>query len=174
MPPLPEKQAVLPIDSPDRRRLPPLLRGAWYGLNRAFRRRIANTGVTPDQFTVLRCLTESRPDDMTQSELSTAMSSDPNTIASLLERMEKNLLLIRIPHNLDRRAHRIQITPLGEIKYSKIRQLAIALQSDILKVLPEDERERFLEQLGKVADACREAAQKAAKKSRALEIKPHK
>ena len=111
---------------------------------------------------------------MTQSELSTAMSSDPNTIASLLERMEKNLLLIRIPHNLDRRAHRIQITPLGEIKYSKIRQLAIALQSDILKVLPEDERERFLEQLGKVADACREAAQKAAKKSRALEIKPHK
>jgi hypothetical protein len=37
------------IDSPGRRRLPPLLRRAWYGLNRAFRRRIAHIGLTPDR-----------------------------------------------------------------------------------------------------------------------------
>ena len=43
-----------PIDSPSRRRLPPLLRRSWYGLNQAFRRRIAHLDLTPDQFTVLR------------------------------------------------------------------------------------------------------------------------
>jgi len=77
-----------PIDSPDRRRLPPLLRRAWYGLNQAFRRRIARTGATPDQFTAMRCLTEADPLGITQGELAQLMSSDPNTIASLVERME--------------------------------------------------------------------------------------
>src|SRR5262245_3477920 len=72
--------ASVPIDSPERRRLPPLLRRAWYGLNQAFRRRIAALGLTPDQFTVLRTLLESG--GITQSELTHAMTSDPNTVAS--------------------------------------------------------------------------------------------
>lgn len=172
MPHLPHKNPALPIDSPDRRRLPPLLRRAWYSLNQTFRRRIAHTGVTPDQFTALRCLHESGADGMTQSELSATMTSDPNTIASLLERMEQNKLLVRLPHDQDRRAHRIQLTPIGEVKYSEVRELAIVLQKDILKVLPENEREHFLEQLGRVADACRESAEKTARKSGGSKTKP--
>ena len=78
--------AGLPLDSPQRRRLPPLLRRAWYGLNQAFRRRIAHLEITPDQFTVLRTLLEH--DGITQRELTHLISSDPNTVASLLERME--------------------------------------------------------------------------------------
>ncbi len=78
----------LPIDSPERKRLPLLLRRAWYGLNQAFRRQISHAGATPDQFTVLRTLSEGDPDGLTQSELTRSMSSDPNTVASLLKRME--------------------------------------------------------------------------------------
>ena len=78
----------LPIDSPERKRLPLLLRRAWYGLNQAFRRKISHAGATPDQFTVLRTLSEGDPDGLTQSELTRSMSSDPNTVASLLKRME--------------------------------------------------------------------------------------
>ena len=80
---------LLPLDAPERRRLPPLLRRAWYGLNQAFRRRIAHTEVTPDQFTVLRTLLEGDPHGMTQSQVTRVMTSDPNTVASLLERMER-------------------------------------------------------------------------------------
>ena len=36
------------------KRLPVLLRRAWYGLNQSFRQRIAHLGVTPDQFSILR------------------------------------------------------------------------------------------------------------------------
>src|SRR3954454_4465835 len=99
----------LPIDSPERRRLPLLLRRAWYGLNQAFRRRIAHLGVTPDQFTVLRTLLENETDGLVQSELTSLMASDPNTVASLVERMEKAGLIERRPDRKDRRANRIRL-----------------------------------------------------------------
>ena len=80
------------------RRLPVLLRRAWYGLNQAFRRRIAHTGCTPDQYTVLRNLAEGDPAGLTQSDLTRRMTSDPNTIAALVERMEGADLLERRRH----------------------------------------------------------------------------
>lgn len=148
----------LPIDSPERRRLPPLLRRAWYGLNQAFRRRIAHLEITPDQFTVLRTLLESDPAGVTQRELAQMMTSDPNTVGSLLERMEAAGLVARKPHEKDRRAHRIQLAAVGRRKYAAARKIAIALQSEVLLVLPEADREPFLEHLALVADACRQTA----------------
>src|SRR5215470_10019791 len=101
----------LPIESPERRRLPLLLRRAWYGLNQSFRRRIAHLGITPDQFTVMRTLLECP--GLSQRELTQLMSSDPNTVASLLERMEKARLVLRQAHEKDRRAHRLRLKVQG-------------------------------------------------------------
>lgn len=153
-----EEVVSKPVDAPDRRRLPPLLRRCWYGLNQAFRRRIAHTGATPDQFTAMRCLLEGDPKGMTQCQLTEAMSSDPNTIASLLERMEKAGWLERKRHETDRRAYRIKLKPTGKRKYEELREIAVGLQMDILQALPEERRESFLEDLALVADACRDAA----------------
>jgi len=148
----------LPIDSPERRRLPPLLRRAWYGLNQAFRRRISHLDITPDQFTVLRTLIECDPAGLTQRDLARMITSDPNTVGSLLERMESAGLVVRKPHEKDRRAHRIQLAASGRRKYIAARKIAIALQSEVLLVLPEADREPFLEHLAMVADGCRKAA----------------
>jgi DNA-binding MarR family transcriptional regulator len=109
---------------------------------------------------VLRTLLESDPEGVTQRELALLMSSDPNTVASLLERMEGNGLVLRKPHEKDRRAHRIQLAASGKRKYAAARQVAIALQTEVLSVLPENQRESFLGHLALVADACREAAEK--------------
>ncbi|MGV3757835.1 MAG: MarR family winged helix-turn-helix transcriptional regulator [Verrucomicrobiota bacterium] len=147
------------IDAPARRRLPPLLRRAWYGLNQAFRRRIAHTGATPDQFTAMRSLLEGDQKGMTQCQLTEAMSSDPNTIASLLERMEKSGWVERKRHETDRRAYRIKLKPAGKKKYEELRQIAIDLQVDVLEALPAERREAFLEELSLVAETCREAAE---------------
>lgn len=157
---------TLPIDSPDRRRLPPLLRRAWYGLNQAFRRRIAHIGLTPDQFTVLRTVLEGDPKGITQRELTELMTSDPNTIASLLERMESVGWIERRAHEMDRRALRIRLLPSGRRKYRKAREMAVVLQTEVLSVLPETEREEFLVQLGAVAEACRVAAENAPSRQR--------
>lgn len=148
------------IDSPERRRLPVLLRRAWYGLNQAFRRRIAHTGATPDQFTALRCLLEGDALGLTQSELTARMSSDPNTIASLLERMETAGWIERHPHERDRRAYRIRLRPAGGRKYEELRDIAIALQSEVLSSLPAAKREELLADLDIVAEACRKAAER--------------
>src|SRR5438132_5638621 len=107
----------LPIDAPGRRRLPILLRHAWYGLNQAFRRRIAHLGVTPDQFTVMRTLLEGHAPGLSQRELTELISSDPNTVASLLERMEVAGLVERKPDEKDARARRIRLLPDGKRKY---------------------------------------------------------
>ena len=149
----------LPVDAPERRRLPPLLRKAWYGLNQTFRRRIVHLGITPDQFTVMRILQES--EGLTQRQLMELMSSDPNTVASLLERMEKSELVRRIPHPRDRRAYQVELQPGGQRKFQLAREIASSLQREILEVLPETQREDFLAHLALVAQACREVADKA-------------
>lgn len=153
----------LPVDAPGRRRLPSLLRRCWFNLNQTFRRRISHTGVTPDQFTVMRTLLEGDPKGMTQRELTDLMSSDPNTIAALLERMEKNGLVERKPHETDRRAYRISLKPIGRKKYEEVREIALTLQMEILSVLPGEKQEEFLKHLELVSDACRLAAEKMGK-----------
>ncbi len=157
---------ALPIDSPERRRLPPLLRRAWYSLNQAFRRRIHHTGATPDQFTALRCLLESDARGITQGDLTRMMSSDPNTIASLVARMETLGWVDRKSHESDRRAYRLRLKPAGKKKYEQLRAIAIELQSQVLSVLPESERESFLGRLAIVADACRVAAECSPKRGK--------
>jgi DNA-binding MarR family transcriptional regulator len=148
----------LPIDAPCRRRLPILLRHAWYSLNQTFRRRLAHTGVTPDQFTALRTLSEHEPEGLTQSDLTRLIASDPNTIAALVERMERSGWIARAPHESDRRANRLRLLPLGQKQYKRVRQIAVALQSEVLSGWTEKKREEFLENLAWVAERCRAAA----------------
>lgn len=145
----------LPIDAPERRRLPILLRHAWFSLNQAFRRRIAHTGVTPDQFTTLRTLEENAAEPPTQSGLTRLLASDPNTIASLLERMAAAGWIARTPDQKDRRALRISLLPAGRKKYREVRKIAVQLQTDVLKDWPEARREEFLENLELIAERCR-------------------
>lgn len=145
----------LPVDAPARRRLPILLRHAWFSLNQAFRRRIAHTGVTPDQFTTLRTLEEHGARPPTQSQLTRLLASDPNTIASLVERMAATGWLARAPHEKDRRAWRISLLPEGRRKYLEVRQIAVALQTELLAGWPARRREAFLENLQSLADRCR-------------------
>ena len=152
-----------PVDSPDRRRLPPLLRRAWYGLNQAFRRRLAHLGITPDQFTVMRTLLEAG--GITQRELTQLMSSDPNTVASLVERMEHAGLLERNAHETDRRARSLRLLPTGRRKYEDARDIAVDLQSEALAVLQVNRREEFLEHLALVAEACRAAAEESPRRA---------
>src|SRR5947209_6899075 len=147
---------MLPIDAPERRRLPVLLRRAWYGLNQAFRRRIVPLGLTPDQFTVLRTLLENP--GINQRRLAELMSSDANTVAALVERMETMGLVKRQTRERDRRANSLRVKPLGKRRYEAARRIAVRLQTEILSTLPQPARETFLKELNAVAEACRAAA----------------
>jgi len=145
-----------------RRPLPQLLRRAWYGLNQAFRRRIAHLEITPDQYTALRNLADAGRDGLTQSALTARMTSDPNTIASLVERMEEGALLRRETDPLDRRARRLYLAPAGRRRFLAARKVAMALQEEVLAVVPEAERHAFFAALEAIGDACRQASERGA------------
>lgn len=149
---------VKPIDSPARRRLPILLRQAWYNLNQTFRRRLAHTGVTPDQFTAMRTIVEHGPQQLSQSHLTRLMASDPNTIGALVERMEGAGWIERVRHERDGRAYRLRLLPAGREQYERVREIGIALQTEVLADWSERKREQFLQDLNWVADQCRTAA----------------
>ena len=142
---------------PGQRRLPPLLRRAWYSLNQAFRRRIAHLGITPDQFSILRWLHEGDPKGLTQREIADLMASDPNTITSILNRMEQSGLISRNMHESDRRAHRIRIKASGRRVFVQGKDIAKRLQVEVLSVLPKSKMDEFLEDLEVVANACQHA-----------------
>jgi DNA-binding MarR family transcriptional regulator len=160
---MPEKLAKTKV-----RRLPPLLRRAWYGLNQAFRQRIAHLEITPDQFSILRWIEESDARVVTQRELVGLLASDANTIASTLRRMEKAGLVDRDVHKEDRRANRVRLKPAGKKKFAAAQKIASAVQGEVLSSLPESRREKFLAELELVADACQNIV--AVKKSAKREI----
>ena len=143
-----------PIDDPNRRRLPPLLRRCWYGLNQAFRKRLAHIGLTPNQFTVLRWLEEDQGEGIRQTTICERMASDPNTIAALVERMHADGMIRRKTDPTDRRARLISISAKGRRLYIKARPIAVDLQAEVLEVIPAAEREKLLINLEKLADAC--------------------
>lgn len=138
------------------RRLPPLLRQAWYSLNQAFRQRIAHLGITPDQFTVLRWLSEGPRQGLTQRELCDRMASDPNTVTGLLGRMSRSGLVERLSDPLDKRAKRTRLTPAGRRAFNDALPIAASLQSDVLARLSSRDRDQFLLHLQIIAQACRD------------------
>jgi DNA-binding MarR family transcriptional regulator len=146
------------------KRLPVLLRRAWYGLNQAFRQRVSHLKITPDQFSILRWLSEGDPQGLTQRTIADLMASDPNTITSTLARMEGHGLIERHPHETDRRAHRVRLMPKGRRTFEKARKVATELQTGILESLTEEERVRFLDFMEIVADACAAATERPARK----------
>lgn len=145
---------------PPPRRLPILLRQAWFNLNQTFRRRLSHTGVTPDQFTALRNLAEHDPDGLTQSHLTRLIASDPNTIGALVRRMESAGWIERVRHEKDGRAFRLRLLAAGREKFERVRQIGVALQTEVLAEWSERKREQFLRDLGWVAEQCRAAASK--------------
>ncbi len=158
-----------PTPPEPQRRLPILLRRAWYGLNQAFRRRISHTRCTPDQYTVLRNLHELHPTGLSQAQLTRAMSSDANTIASLVRRMENQKLLVRSTDPNDRRARRLQLTEKGQTKFEELRRIALQLQEDMLQHLPAKNRDAFLQQLETLALACQKASEITSPKDNSTE-----
>lgn len=136
------------------KRFPLLLRSAWFGLNQSFRIRLKAFGLTPDQFTVLRWLHEKKGECIRPSDLAKLMSSDNNTITSIINRMETNRWVKRSPHIHDQRAKQLIIQEAGEALYFKGQAIAHTLEDEIMNSLSEAERLMHLELMHKVSQAC--------------------
>lgn len=112
------------------------------------REMLADYEITPPQFTALMELIEHG--DMTIGELSNKMYLACSTVTDLLDRMERNLLVVRVKDEKDRRIVRIHVLEKGhklidEVLYNRRKYL-----QDILGDMGEekiDEIERVFDQL---------------------------
>jgi DNA-binding MarR family transcriptional regulator len=96
------------------------------------------------------------------------MASDPNTITSTLNRMERAGFIERQPHERDRRAKRVRLLALGAEVFGQAQAVALELQGEVLQALPEERRGSFLEELDLIGQACADALEKPTRKGRKI------
>ena len=111
--------------------LPPLLRSCWIKLNSVFRNRLVAIGITPDQYTALRWISEAGVKFLTQSDLKSLMSTDANNIAGLVWRMENAGLIHRKSCLQDQRRKILGITEKGTEKYNIAKKIAFEIESSM-------------------------------------------
>lgn len=128
-------------------RFPVSLRGSWFGLNRIFRERLADTPITPAQYTTLRNVCENEGGFLNQRVLSRLVVSNENNLTAILKKLERMGLVMRRRRGKDRRNNLILATPAGQSLFRKAQEIASELQREINSRFDDDESERLLDYL---------------------------
>ena len=128
-------------------RFPILLRGSWFGMNKAFRERIGSLGLTTSQYTILRNLSENP--GISQDELAKLIGGNKNNASSLVKRMNSSGLITRKPKKSDKRAFAIYLTSKGEKLFKETTLIADNLRKEVLSGLPSNTEEELVQLLGK-------------------------
>ncbi len=111
------------------------------------RKRIAPLGIVPGQFPALLALWER--DGLTQKELLAQVAIEQATLANTLARMERDGLIVRKEHPADARARTIHLTEKAQSIRSAAYEAAIEINSEALAGLSEEERQEFLNLIGR-------------------------
>ncbi|TVL94551.1 MarR family transcriptional regulator [Streptomyces sp. SAJ15] len=105
------------------------------------RSRIAELDLTPTQAKALEELGEPR----TARELAAVMCCEPPNVTYVIDKMEKQGLVVRRPHPTDRRAKQLVLTEAGrELRLDLLRRIG---KDSPLDHLPAEGREQLREQL---------------------------
>jgi DNA-binding MarR family transcriptional regulator len=129
------------------------LKIAYALMHRQTQALLSHHDMTADQFVLLALL--NLEDGVTQNELAHRAASDPNTIRAMLVLMEDNGLVIRKPHENDRRAHKVILTTAGRRLYAKVDKVLRPLQDALLAPFEKNEANRLVDYLRRIADAMR-------------------
>ena len=109
-------------------------------------------GLTPPLFAILNYL--QAHDGAIQQQVGSAMGIDPSTMVSLVDQLEHAGLAKRRPHARDRRARELLLTPKGQRTLKRARELAKAVEGDVLQGLSGVEREQLVALLRKAFAAA--------------------
>lgn len=119
-----------------------LLRSICFDIKQRGREILADFDITPPQFNALQFLVDEG--ELTVSELSSRLYLAPSTITDLIDRMEKNSLVIRVRDTKDRRIVKIQVQEKGNRLISQVIAKRCDYLSGLLKGMPQEDMERFI------------------------------
>jgi MarR family transcriptional regulator for hemolysin len=114
-------------------------------------------GMTRAQWGVLLRL--DRREGMTQAEMADALEIQPISLVRLIDRLCEQKLVERRPHPSDRRANRLYLTARGRATLERLAPLGREISGDVLAGFAEREIRQMLQQLQRVKDNIRAAAE---------------
>jgi len=115
----------------------------------AFRTRLEPLGIHPRAYAVLSAISEGS--DPSQRELSRALGLPPSRMVGLLDGLQDDGLIERVPDPRDRRTHRVRLTDHGHHTVSRLQTEASALDDSMIADLNEDDQDRLRELLTRVS-----------------------
>lgn len=113
-----------------------------------FDRRGRELGLTRSQWWALRAL--SFREGCTQSELAELMDVEKPTLGRIIDRLEEKDWVVRRPDPGDRRARRLYLTDKVQGLMAELRAISAGVRADAIAGLDAEERERFIDMLGRI------------------------
>jgi DNA-binding MarR family transcriptional regulator len=126
-----------------------LIRQTWLIMHRAVERRLAKVGMTPEQVAVL-WICRDYHGISSVAEISRFMSLQSQTITGLLNRMEEEGLVTRVPKRKGRPFTEVKLTKKGEEACRVGIAVIRILVSETKLVVSAEERQLFHQLLGKM------------------------
>jgi len=114
------------------------------------RLRDAGIGITVEQWTVLACLWQK--DKLSQQILSQTTFRDKTTMTRLINNLEKQGLVVRVPDTIDRRVNLVYLTQKGMDLEQKASAVIEKVAKHTLSILTEEELNMGIILLRKVYD----------------------
>jgi MarR family transcriptional regulator for hemolysin len=138
----------------------------------AIDQRLKPLGITRSQWWALINISRDESKGLSQIELARVMDIGKVTLGGLIDRLEKNGLVVRIPDSEDRRSKRVQLSVKGKALLRRMETVGIEVNLQIMRgISPEEEQQlitilskmkRNLKAMDAVPDAAAKAEQKAA------------
>lgn len=130
------------------------LRKVDYIIRKKGREILKDFNITIPQFTALQILINN--EEMTIGELSQKMALACSTITDLIDRMERNELVIRKRDEKDKRVVRIEVLPKGHQIVEKVLEERVKFLDSKMKGLTEEQKLSLNEGLKALYDAMQE------------------
>lgn len=122
-----------------------LLREICFKIRTNGRSILSDFSITPPQFDALQYLIDEG--GMTISELSSKLFLAPSTITDLIDRMEKNKLVVREKDTADRRLVKVKVLSKGYSIIDKVINIRREFVSRLLEEIPDEDRVKLINYL---------------------------
>lgn len=100
---------------------------------------VAPMGITRSQFWVLVNIARYGREGIAQTELARLMSVGKVSLGGLIDRMEANDILERLPDPVDRRAKKVFMTSKGEVLLHELQEVAVGINKQIMKGITKEQ-----------------------------------
>lgn len=137
------------MGSMDERPLGFLLAAVGQQAMSAFRSRLEPLGIHPRAYAVLTAVRAGS--GSSQRDLSGALGLPASRMVGLLDGLQDDGLIERVPDPGDRRTHRVRLTDHGRRTVDRLQTEATALDESIIADLTEDEQDRLRGLLARVS-----------------------